>query len=1199
MAILKGVLEADAGITLLAGVSTGGWGNTQGIGDPLARVFEIAHTPEVREIMRRNGVEVISGEEASRGIMLAAQVMRGKSPGLWGGMTPDASVKSDRTTEGREHSDCGSAIVLIPNSYLGGAIIALNRVCADRKSSTDEECGSMCIIMEDDPGANPCMDARSVAIRLRLPTLEAGEVNGLRRGIDHALRLSSISRKPAALIVHRSILLQSDMVTLRPNRALEPGQVIVQMRSRSRGGRRFQPLETIPLQKGIRDEVLRMARRIELNQQDALPSPGERTPLGFIVLGPAIEPLFSILGKQQLRGRIPVLTLGLLHPLDETAMARMLMRCDHVVVLEPRPGTMENIVLSLAEQLRKEGKKPGAIWGGMFPSPPMGEATDTPLSHTPDDSSPSTSQRGRDTSGNRMHQFGIQSDQDLHPSILNYKITHLLRWLHPSIEIHPAMDQPSMTPAESSSITSSRSFGDGFGPKAARAELQRILEQVDDWLKNRPVNEETVQHVPRLILEGFTTPHSAHTPVQVEFYEEDEITTLGLPAIRQAALSKRSWIFLIREGKRWLLTDLERLIKGVIPGERVERVEFMTANFAHHLNLRDVLRQAALRQGVTIVLVGDGPPARYDSQGIEEDMVETDELGFRSKKQIILPADTPCDIQISGAPFQVVGGEEVMQPGIKMDRLSPRAHHPLMIRLRLQWEQIIATRSRPPISTLIRLGQSQNKRKSWEMRFPDPETRHGKQGHWRVHLAGCRGGGSGIAASILSRAGLRMGYAVRICHSPTPVRHGLKAWTQILFTRADSDQKAPTLTSRIPYGEADLLLGVEPEELMRSMGMDTQHRVFGEDHTCLVANFGMLSDRSAGEVNPVCEEMQSLDSGPNILIDDFAAVCHTWFHSCRVLDVMILGVAYQFGAVPVSRDALESAVHEQELLGTGQVRAAFQLGRALVADPGRIRFTGEDKEDSPERTLRRLALILRRTRWVGDQTAGEFQRLGRQMLDDMPGLAETDPGRAARRACILALSRCVRWGGIGYAEQYADLVERVYRIDRGDRGRALTRTVILPLAESMLIRDAPYLAAMTISPEYRRRLRALLNVKKGRGDRVERSFLTRLEIVFRRIRFRADVRTGAGSIRAMARWGRLLPQSWRGSPRERLLRKRMLEFIEGVIQSPESEYDQIASVLSRLHELATEGRLRNLPLSEFDALVGIKNPDYPDFPIEE
>ena len=221
----------------------------------------------------------------------------------------------------------------------------------------------------------------------------------------------------------------------------------------------------------------------------------------------------------------------------------------------------------------------------------------------------------------------------------------------------------------------------------------------------------------------------------------------------------------------------------------------------------------------------------------------------------------------------------------------------------------------------------------------------------------------------------------------------------------------------------------------------------------------------------------------------------------------------------------------------------------------------------------------------GGIDVAQFTTLMKRTLEGMPGLSETDAGRQARRDLVVALHRCLLWGGPEYARRYADLVTSLYRADRGETGRAMTRYAILPLAEAMLIRDPIYMATVAMSPGHRRRARRWLNVKLARRDRLERRFLTRLELGAFGRRLRIELRTSdwIAWAAAMARHG--IPQNWRGTRRERGIRDLVIDVVEQATYSGKGGYERSCESLQRLHDQAVHDGLRGMVISELRMLL--------------
>ena len=176
------------------------------------------------------------------------------------------------------------------------------------------------------------------------------------------------------------------------------------------------------------------------------------------------------------------------------------------------------------------------------------------------------------------------------------------------------------------------------------------------------------------------------------------------------------------------------------------------------------------------------------------------------------------------------------------------------------------------------------------------------------------------------------------------------------------------------------------------------------------------------------------------------------------------------------------------------------------------------------------------------------------------------------------------WRSFEDAERLAFDITALYQADRGERGRQLTRLAILPLAESTLIRDAIYMASMAVSPEHRRRTRHRLNVKRGRGDRIESRYLTRIELVLVRWRFRVDLRTSDWATRLLASLRRVIPRRWRGTGRERAIRTAVRDIIHRATRE-QDRYEHWASVLGELHAMALDGRLRRASAATLDGLA--------------
>ncbi len=488
-------------------------------------------------------------------------------------------------------------------------------------------------------------------------------------------------------------------------------------------------------------------------------------------------------------------------------------------------------------------------------------------------------------------------------------------------------------------------------------------------------------------------------------------------------------------------------------------------------------------------------------------------------------------------------------------------------------ESVQVVRTRPPAAALrLRTGVG----------LPLPTPVHGGQSEWRAHLAGYRGRTVGPVAAALCVAGRRMGYAVGRVHDPELLGASRRAWVQILFTNPRVGEESLRLTARIPFGEADLLLGVDPIETLRSLSVDPALKVASPDRTCAVVNRGELSSETVPR--PVEDAIGSALAGavrPNhLVVADVASACRAWFRTDRLTDLALLGLAFQRGYAPVSLDAMEAGIAAAEETGFGRAREAFQFGRRLAVDERLLSRPRTDARDEVDQLVRRSVLLLRRTPFGGRTRAERFERMIRRSLATMPGLTETAPGRQARCDIVLAAHRCLVWGGLEWAERFCNLLTSLYLADRGDKGRALTRNAVLPLAEAVLIREPLYVLTMATGAEQRRLTRIQLNVKPKRGDQIEHRILIRVELVALHRRFRLEARTGEGTARFLSRLRYLVPDSLRGGRRERELRQAVMDLVTEATAGSTRAYTWWHAILHAMHRLAADDQLRGLTAAE-------------------
>jgi indolepyruvate ferredoxin oxidoreductase len=500
----------------------------------------------------------------------------------------------------------------------------------------------------------------------------------------------------------------------------------------------------------------------------------------------------------------------------------------------------------------------------------------------------------------------------------------------------------------------------------------------------------------------------------------------------------------------------------------------------------------------------------------------------------------------------------------------------LVLRIRPLVEVAEVLRSRPPLPRTPVDGDRD---------LPAPTIRHASQGVWRAHIAGVRGVGEGAAASAIVLAGVEMGFNVRAVNLPESIGAGRSAWAQVLFMHAGRDERPPTRTAGVPSGDADLVLGVDPIETVRALGFDPQLRVASSERTSIVANLEPLADQQddtdaaiAGVLRE-CAQAQCIPS--SIQVRAFASVVERQFGNERLLDMVMLGIAFQSGLIPVSPAAMRHGVARVEESSFGRSSEAFDFGRQLGEGERRARSTEPTR--TVQAVLREVVLETRFSR--GTREAMRLRDRLQRALDRMPGLLETEPGRRATIDFLSASAGLLRWGNRRAVESFVETIEDVYRSDRGDTGRELTRNVVLVLGEALLIRDLPYAASVALSVEHRLRVRRRLGVRTGRGDALEVAYLIRADLQALGFRLRVHLPAREGLLRLVMGIGRVLPDSIRGATLDRTRRTRILAAVgraRSEAQDP-VRYRAWCAHFRRLRDHVTEGSFHALTISELDA----------------
>ena len=1144
-AVLKGSLECEQDVHVLLGPRR----------QPFEPIFRAAESVEGRETLTRHGMALVASQDAARAVTLLGEArMRGQH-----------------------------AVALLPNDQLDSAMPALARTVGARvlHPALDEASpgnGLGVLVLEDNPYVVPATCPRRVCRRVGIPTVEPWDVRSLRDSVDAALRLSKATGRPAAIIAHTVLLRSADTLEAFPNRQVARIDHEAWLRRR----RSVRPMEAV--------DALRTVRRLELNRLDALPSPGEREMVGFIAVGPCWVAVQHMLAELGLTGRLPVLRIGATDPLDDSGIVRLLERCESAIVVEPRPGSVAPRIVSIAERMRSGGAHAAAVWWDSLPP----EAQSPPI--------------------------GV--NEGLRTSILTRRVIGLLRHVRPGLHVEERLARLPDWAIELDAPRRAASYGIGRAMDLVRLAVRRAAEELagSSRAQQRSIG-----------MEGMDWPADG-TVCAVELWDRARFGVEGLSAVRQACRQEGPRAIILCDLQSDDQPDPELLARAAVPSGGGRRLEVVRVDLHDADALRDVVLAAALRDCTTLVIARDGPPPRVDIAALDRAAAEIDRSGYSPAQRVVWPADAACELQQpSIAALLARGlaeGSDPLPTEPVVTRLEAAPSDGVRLRIEPLLEQVEVIRSRPPqASDALRV----------PLKVPPPQLLHAAQGLWRAHLAGVRGEAPGAAGLMLAEAGRTMGFRVQWLTLPVPLAPGRKSWTQISFTALDAPEggdfavrevqdATDVFTAQIPYGEADVVIGPDAVECVRALGPDPQLRVASPDRTSIVANGGLLDDQTTAAQRECAAHLPRLVDALSMpgrgLVVDAAAACRRIFLADRGVDIVVLGAAYQLGLVPVSIGSLESAAARLEARGISRAYEAFQLGRLLAARAAQLPIgavpvpivaalespvvvgSDDDADDADDaqvapsaqpvpargvhpmtgRLARRAAAERRGGRRRARDAARRLRNLIESTLGPFEPVAGQREGAATMRLLAASLQRAEIWGGIAYARRMADVIQALVATPGPDGGVRLASTAVLPLAETMLIRDIWYLARASTSIAQRRRVREALGVRSARGDEIRRRYLNRLEVGISKWRWRVEFRSSDWPERLVRIAARAVPLARRGEPARIPARDMMIRLLSEAAATRDLERLHAWRTFARAMRAAAHvGRLRSMTAEEIEA----------------
>ena len=1018
--------------------------------------------------------------------------------------------------------------------------------------------GGAVVVVGDDTWSHSTQvpaDSRFLARHVHVPLLEPGTFQELKDWVNCAFQISAAADLYVCYLTTENQASGGGNVELRPNiypdiNDLKRINLDTQLIDADK--RVVLPPHTAHIEvETLRERLptaLETARALELNKIEFIgnTSTGKRHRLGFVSAGLAYSCLLHALEELNLRGDIPILKLGMTHPIDSDIVREFAEQVDEIYVVEEKRPLLENEIKAFLTQMYQSGdiKRYINVWGKQFPN---GLA-------------------------------GIPVASGLDASILIQKLIPLLRdrlgTADPIVDTEhfareealqkqvseQQVDIPQRTPTfcpgcphrDSSSVflEVTRQFMDpdymkkhhNSGPvdlvfhgdigcysMLKYEPFPRLMHNlsamalgggagagIDPFIQNKQIvfmGDSTFFHggiaaisdsiknnqdIAYIILDNQTTAMTGHQPTPA-----DELDLLGNPTFAQ---------------------DIEQVAQGLAGNSGIEVVR---TNPEDRVNYKKYLEKTILKPGVKIVIADKECAITYHRRIRREQRKTVAKDGFLKYEKHINITPEVCEFCLectttTGCPalktIDTDYGEKIAidRSNCVSDGACARIKYACPA-----FEEVIVTRKRPPQKEHIESGY-QGLLSDAPLPPPPPRT---FERDWNVYAAGVGGMGIGTMSKVLVVAGYLQGYDVAFCD-----RKGLAIRNGGVYAHVAYTQPGVHASPIIPYGKADLLLGLDILEAVRGITTQSHFRIASPSRTTAVVNtaktetISMLIGKDHFDPEALEEALQTYTNADAYFGIDLFAVSEQLFGNKLYANMMLLGAAFQRQLIPLELEPLQLALKQMVPhadLDTNM--KAFTVGRRLALE------LSESSVNAPSvKTLVTYIEMLESKRqilarkWGGKRLAQEYVKLVEDVVETLDIGSDN-----VNRMLALYTYDLVQFEDIGYARMYIGKIKQVYARDSVDYDYRATKAAIRYLHKVMLIKDEIYVAYLLTSEEKLQRDKDLYEVDTANGDRIEYVHLNRPHFTVMGLELEADVDTKNWQLNLMKRMKflrRWLPQ---------------------------------------------------------------------------
>jgi len=336
--------------------------------------------------------------------------------------------------------------------------------------------------------------------------------------------------------------------------------------------------------------------------------------------------------------------------------------------------------------------------------------------------------------------------------------------------------------------------------------------------------------------------------------------------------------------------------------------------------------------------------------------------------------------------------------------------------------------------------------------------------------------GIAVSTAALVRAGHKEGYTIQFCEkNGLAIRNG-GIYSQVTYLKPGKNHSSPI----IPYGKADLILGVDILEAVRGVDQRTNIRVGSPDYSSVVVNTEKtptiltLLGKEDFDVKALEEKLIQYSKPANYFGVNVSALSEKYFGTKLYANILMLGVAYQNGVLPLSYSSLEWAIKETMGPAAADNVRAFNLGRKVVVDSSITGFHPVAK--TYQDVVAEKSEIL-----IKEGNKGRAAAYRKLVLQAVERLQVDGDGQ---RELAVRLYDLIQFQGAEYAQKYLDILSDLHVKDRAEFGFAATKAAIWNLHKVMCMKDEFYVAHLLTSEEKFKRDRLRYNVDEKRGDKL-------------------------------------------------------------------------------------------------------------------